>query len=215
MSRLPLVLLCAAVAFGAAGCKVVKDAPEGEKTLAADASGDDARTAQRIEASFEAELVPHVTEKAVTLDVLMAALASDGLDGAGAKLGKHGSGAIAAWNFPLKGEGKVVAAALDTRARTASLDLDGNGSADVTVQLGPVVKGSALRDVAPFFNFDDFRDQIEFAKLARALNDRVLERVTLPEGDIVGQTLRFVGVVPLKKADEAVVVTPILVEVAP
>lgn len=215
MSRFTLVLLCAAVAFGTVGCKVVKDAPEGEKALAADASGDDVRTAARIEARFDAELVPHITEKAITLAELSAALAADGLDGAGAKYGKHGSGAIAPWNFPLKGEGRVVEAALATRARTAGLDLDGNGTVDVTVQLGPVIKGSALRDVAPFFNFDDFRDQIEFAKLARALNDRVSQTLTLPEGELVGKSLRFVGVVPLKSPDEAVVVTPISVEVLP
>ncbi len=66
----------------------------------------------------------------------------------------------------MAGTGKIVVANLDTRARTVGLDTDGDGAADVTVQLGPVIKGSALRDVAPFYNFDDFRDQIEFAKLS-------------------------------------------------
>jgi len=214
MTRISLVVLCAAVAFGTSGCKIVKDVPDDEKAIAADASGDDARTAQRIADTFDAELVPYITDKAIDVAALREALAG-GLDAAGAAHGKQGSGAGAAWNFPLKGEGAVVEAKLDSRARTAGLDTDGDGTVDVTLQLGPVVKGTALRDAAPFYNFDDFRDQIEFAKLGRALNDKISEGLVLPEGDITGKTMRFIGVVPLKKADEALVVTPISVEVTP
>lgn len=101
---------------------------------------------------------------------------------------------------------------MDTRARSASVDTDGDGQSDVTVQLGPVIRGTALRDVAPFYKFDDFRDQIEFAKFARALNDRIKGMLTVPDDDPVGKVLRFVGVVPLKKASDALVVTPIEVE---
>lgn len=214
MTRISLVVLCAAVALGTSGCKIVRDVPDDEKAIAADASGDDARTAQRLEQTFDAELLPHITDNAITVAALRDALAG-GLDAAGATHGKQGSGAGAAWNFPVKGEGTVVEAKLDTRARTAGLDTDGDGTVDVTVQLGPVVKGSALRDVAPFYNFDDFRDQIEFAKLGRALNDRISGMIALPEGDLTGKTMSFTGVVPLKKADETMVITPIAVEVTP
>ncbi len=208
------MVLCAAVALGTAGCKIVKDTPEDEKAIAADASGDDARTELRLAETFDTQLVPYITDNGLSLDALAGALAG-GLDEAGAAHGTRGSGQGAAWNFPVKDAGRVVEAKLDSRARTASVDTDGDGAADVTVQLGPVIKGSALRDVAPFFNFDDFRDQIEFAKLGRALNDRVSGKIALPDGDITGLSLAFTGVVALKKADEALVVTPIAVEVTP
>ena len=77
------------------------------------------------------------------------------------------------------------------------------------VQLGPVIRGTALRDVAPFYDFDDFRDQIEFAKLSRAINDRIKHALDLPDGDPIGLTIRFVGVTPLRSANDDVVVTPI------
>jgi predicted lipoprotein len=69
--------------------------------------------------------------------------------------------------------------------------------------------------VAPFYRFGDFRDQIEFAKLARALNDRASAGLQVPEGDIVGKTATFVGTVNLKAATDAWLVTAVTLSVAP
>lgn len=179
MTRFPLVVLCAAVAFGVSGRKIVKDAPEDDQAIAADASGDDARTAQRIADTFEPQLITHIRETAMTLDALGATLAG-GIDAAGTAHGVRGAGAGALWNFAVTGAGKVVDAKLGTPSRTVERDVDGDSAADLTLQLGPVLKGSALRDPAPFYNFDGFRDQIEFAKLARSLHDAVRERIVPP-----------------------------------
>ena len=110
-----------------------------------------------------------------------------GLDAAGAAHGNKGSGEGAAWNFAVKGEGKVVEANLTSRARKAMVDVNGDDAADLTLQLGPVIKGTALRDVATFYIFSDFRDQIQFAKLARALNDRTSAALKLPEGEFTAR----------------------------
>lgn len=214
MKPTPLLALGLAAGLALAGCKIVKDVAEDEKAIPADASGDDARTALRIADTFDSQLLPLVHETALPLHELRAALAG-GLDAAGKAHGNRGAGAGAAWNFAVSGEGRVVEAKLDSRARTLGLDTDGDGSSDVTLQLGPVIKGSAMRDVAPFYNFDDFRDQIEFAKLGRAINDQLAGRLTVPEGDLVGRSVTFTGVVPLKSATEALTVTPTEIEVAP
>ncbi|SHL98125.1 DUF2291 family protein [Roseibium suaedae] len=214
MKPFPLLALGLAASLALAGCKIVKNEPEGEKAIAADASGDDARTAQRIADTFESKLLPLVNDTALPLPDLRKALAG-GLDAAGKAHGNRGAGAGAAWNFAVKGEGKVVSAKLDSRARWIGLDTDGDNQQDVTVQLGPVIKGSAMRDIAAFYNFDDFRDQIEFAKLGRAINDELSKRISVPDGDLTGRTVRFTGVVPLKKADEEFTVTPSKIEVLP
>ncbi len=203
---IPVILILCLAALP--GCKIIH---ESEKTevVSVGPEGDAARNQARLEETFDSRLLPLITTGPLDVAGLRAALASDGLEAAGSAHGNQGSGRGAAWNFPVQGDGIIVAAKLDTSARTVSVDVDKDGVGDVTVQLGPVIRGTALRDVAPFYNFDDFRDQIEFAKLARAINDRIKPLLKVPDGDLVGMTMSFVGVTPLKSPQETMVVTPV------
>ena len=209
------IALCLLAALALPGCKIVKTVA-GSETAAAEAgeAGDDARIKALLDKTYDAELLPLIAGTALHLADLRVAIAA-GLDTAGAAHGNKGSGEGAAWNFAVKGEGKVVEANLTSRARKAMLDTDGDGKADLTLQLGPVIKGSSLRDVAPFYKFGDFRDQIEFAKLARALNDRASAALRVPEGDMVGKTVSFSGTVDLKSGSDAWLVTAVTFAVAP
>lgn len=209
-----LIALGLMAALALPGCKIVKTVAEGESAAAvAGEAGDDARIAALLDKTYEAELLPLIA-RALPVADLRAALVG-GLDAAGAAHGNKGSGEGAAWNFAVKGEGRVVEANLSSRARKAMVDVDGDGAADLTLQLGPVIKGSSLRDVAPFYRFGDFRDQIEFAKLARALNDRASAALVVPEGELVGKTVSFSGTVDLKAAGDAWLVTVVTFAVAP
>ena len=209
------VALCLLAALALPGCKIVKTADKGE-TAAADAgeAGDDARIAALLDKTYDAELLPLIAARGLAVADLRAAL-SGGLDAAGAAHGNKGSGEGAAWNFAVKGEGRVVEANLTSRARKAMVDTDGDGTADLTLQLGPVIKGTSLRDVAPFYRFGDFRDQIEFAKLARALNDRTSAALAVPDGDLVGRTVSFTGTLDLKTDKDPWMVTVVTLSVAP
>lgn len=214
MTRAFLLAIAAVAVLGPSGCKIVFDADVDETVIPDGPDGDKARNAQRIEDTFEPELLPLIREKALPVATLTDLIATD-LNAAGVAHANRGSGLGAAWNFPVSGEGVVTEAKLDTRARAVSVDIDGDGNADVTLQLGPVIRGTALRDSAPFYQFDDFRDQIEFAKLSRALNNLLTEMIAVPEGDLVGDTVAFVGIVPLKSAKDKMVVTPIEVRFQP
>lgn len=208
------VVLGLVAALALPGCKIVKTVAEGEGAAAvAGEAGDDARIAALLDKTYDAELLPLIAKGLPVAD-LRAALAG-GLEAAGAAHGNKGSGEGAAWNFAVKGEGRVIEANLTSRARKAMLDTDGDGAADLTLQLGPVIKGSSLRDVAPFYRFGDFRDQIEFAKLARALNDRASAGLVVPEGELVGKTVSFLGTVDLKSEKDPWLVTAVALSVAP
>jgi predicted lipoprotein len=206
-SLIPLAV--AVVVLALPGCKLVKneDSPAGQA-----ASADPITTLA--DATFESKLLPHIAKTALPVADLRTAIATD-LAAAGTAHGNRGAGEGAAWAFAVKGEGKVVSANLTSRARQADLDTDGDGIADLSLALGPVIKGTALRDVAPFYVFGDFRDQIEFAQLARALNDKVSPLLILPEGDLTGKSMTFTGVVPIKSAKDAWVVTAVSVAVKP
>lgn len=205
-----LVLSCTAI-LGLPGCKLVKTAP-----LAAEGGSDaaaDPITTLAAE-TFASKLVPLIDQTAQPVVDLRRAIVVD-IDAAGAAYGNRGAGSGAAWNFAVKGTGIVIAANLTSRARKAEVDTDADGTADMTLLLGPVITGTSLRDVAPFFDFGDFRDQIEFAQLGRALNDLASAGLVLPQGDIVGKTLSFTGAVPLKSASAPWVITATLVTVQP
>lgn len=209
-----LLALSAALALGTAGCKLVKTGGDAKQAPPADESGDDARIAALIAKTWAPQLAPFVRSTAVDAATLRQAIAAD-LDAAGKAHGHRGAGEGAAWNFVVKGSGRIVAADRQSRAAHADVDIDGDGAADVIVQLGPVVRGTALRDVAPFYPFTDFRDQIEFAKLGRALNDAAIKELKLPEGDLTGRTLTFAGATAIRSAADSLTVVPIDAEVAP
>ncbi|WP_444454749.1 DUF2291 domain-containing protein [Rhodobacter capsulatus] len=207
--------LCLAVALGTTGCKIVPKTAENSAAPAADASGDAARITKLLAESYDAKLLPLIASQAQTAAALRAQIAG-GLDAAGKAHGARGAGNGSPWNFALKDQGKVIKADLDTRARTLELDTDGDGGADLTLQLGPVIKGNALRDVAPkIYDFTAFRDQMEFGKLGRALNDRASAGLTVPTEDPTGKIVAFTGVVSLRAASDKWLVTPTAIEVLP
>lgn len=209
-TSMTVALVAAILALPA--CKIVKT-DAGSAQQAAQAAEEDHVTTLVAE-TFESKLLPLIASKALSVADLRTAIATD-LGAAGEAHGNRGAGEGAAWAFAVKGEGRVITANLTSRARQAGLDTNGDGAADLTLALGPVIKGTALRDVAPFYDFGDFRDQIEFAQLARALNDKITALLILPEGDIVGKTISFQGVVPIKAAKDAWVVTASSITVSP
>lgn len=212
MLRILLLAVSTVALLGLPACKIVKTTSDAEGgAIPAGEAGDDARIAALLEETYESGLLPLIAEKSLPVAELRAALAG-GLDAAGAAHGNKGSGEGAAWNFAVTGTGTVVEANLTSRARTATLDTDGDGAEDLTLQLGPVIKGSSLRDFASIYKFGDFRDQIEFAKLGRALNDRASGALVVPEGDLVGKTLNFTGTVDFKATDGPWLVTVVSLE---
>lgn len=217
MIRAPLVMPATLMALlvgvtGVAGCKIVKTAEPGSQaadTASATPANDAERMGQLAGQMFTDRVVPYVAEQAMDLADLRASLAG-GLDAAGDAHGHRPGSEGSPWNFLVKGQGKVIAADTASRAATLDLDTDADGAADLTVQLGPVVKGTALRDSADFIVFSDFRDQIEFAKLARALNDEAHRAIiaTQPTGGPVGKTMAFEGALTIRGANDALVLVP-------
>ena len=76
----------------------------------------------------------------------------------------------------VKGEGKVLRVDDTSRSGLLLVDLPPyDGRADVAVQIGPLVRGTALRDALPFVQFSQFVNQLDFARAASALNDRAVK----------------------------------------
>lgn len=93
------------------------------------------------------------------------------------------------------GTGVVTDVNLQSRVGLALVRLDGVDHATVALQVGPVLRGTALRDALSFVRFTDFANQFDFAGVANALNDRVLATVlgSLDARGLAGQLVTFTG----------------------
>ena len=98
----------------------------------------------------------------------------------------------------VRGAGTVLQVDRRSRVGLALLDLAPlDGRADVALQIGPVLRGTALRDALPFIRFGDFANQIEYADVASALNARVLLEAlnAVDSASLEGRTVSFRGAV--------------------
>ena len=206
---LSLALLLAA---GLGGCKFVETS---ELVAAAEAAKAAKARPQTSAGEWTGRVLPHMRQTAVPIATLAAALAGDGPEGAGMRYGHREGGEGTPFSYVVRVEGTIVEANTQSRAATAGVDTDGDGAADATLQLGPVIRGTAIRDVLPFVSFTDFENQIEFARIGKALNqeayDTVLER--LPREALVGASVTAIGAVTVRKADETLLVTPVEITV--
>ena len=95
----------------------------------------------------------------------------------------------------VKGEGRVLR--VDISSRTGLLTIDAepyDGRPDAAVQIGPVIRGTTLRDALPFIQFSQFVNQLQFAQVGNALNGRVSAALaSFSNRDLAGSIVVFSG----------------------
>lgn len=203
--KLAALLLCPALTL--LSCKIVETPTLEMQKEAAAKQTDEARMGVYAAEIWTSKVLPTVQEHLIPIAELRLKIAQ-GLDAAGEAHGLRPDGATNPWNFAVSGAGTVIAANPESRAAKLKIDTNADGKQDAIIQLGPIVRGSSLRDAMPFIVFTDFRDQIEFAKLARALNTQANSHLSVPSGDLVGKTVVFEGVFTLKKQSGAFEIVP-------
>jgi len=188
------------------GCKIVQIA---DQETAAPA-GFDANS--YVAGLWESQALPHFKQSAKPVTEVLPAIASD-FAAAGSNLG-YRAGEGSPWSFVVTGTGKVVAKNTESRAGTLEVQVDGI-EAPVVLQIGPVIRGNAVRDALPFVSFKNFTNQIEFANAGKALTATALAGFSPNvEAIKVGDTVRFTGALSLSSKSDAPLVTPIELGVA-
>jgi predicted lipoprotein len=175
------------------GTKLVKTNPEAAKS--GDSYTDDGFDADKMVASaWQSKVVPSIEHRATDFATLKPALAADA-DAAGKKYGYRGKDESAPWNFPTRVKGTIVSVDTSSSQGTIGVDTSGSGKADVTVDIGPTLLGTTLRDSLDFVAFTDFKNQIDYAKFGTALNAYTATHVLakLPRNDLKGKTVSVVG----------------------
>lgn len=180
---------------------------ESEKFNAASVAGD----------MWESKVLPALEQGATASDTLLTALRAD-LNANAARYG-HRDSAEHPYSFMIKGSGKVVEVNTTSRVGLANVDTNNDGKADLALAIGPVIRGTALRDSMPFINFNQFTNQVEYASISNQLNALVNDKILKPIGDphtLEGKTVTFSGAFTLgaNVNPENVVVTPAILTIA-
>jgi predicted lipoprotein len=164
---------------------------------------------------WDTKVIPYLTSKAGSFPEVRD-LARTSPDEAGRKYGFRQKEGNAPWTVVARIEGKVVAANTASRAATMDVDADGDGKGDATIQIGPAMRGTALRDALDFVSFNTFTNQIDFAKFGKAFNQHV-DRTSLsalPRDSLLGRQVTILGAFPLDKS-ALPLVTPATVTLGP
>ena len=163
------------------GCKIVpNDQRARTEGSSANQTAEGFNAAGYVDSVWASQLTPHFDSKANDLATVIAAVKAD-LDKAGHDYGHRAASEGSPWSFAVKSTGKVVSVNTESRAGTLIVEIASDaGPQQITLQIGPVVKGTAIRDSLPFFSFANVTNQIEFAQVGRAFNERALKEVEKP-----------------------------------
>ena len=183
-----LVMQCLALG----GCKPWTIVPIGAARNA-QASSEYTDPAAYVDSIWSAKLVPAILSSAVDARTLLEAMAAS-IGDAEHKYGRNANGD--GWYFNVKGEGTVLA--VDTSSRTGLLEiaiLPQDRRPNVSIQIGPVFRGSALRDSTGLITFSSFVNQLQFADVADDLNSKANQTVLSPVDikTLTGKKVQFVG----------------------
>jgi predicted lipoprotein len=153
--------------------------------------------------------VSTLEENAQPLPKLAAALAKDA-DAAGEQYGNRAGNSPYA--FPVTAEGVAG------KAKNGTLPVKVKGvpkDVTVSVQVGPALPGTAIRDAVGFIEFGQFVNQVEYADAATALNNQVKAQVLedLDPASLEGKKVQVLGAFTYL-APTVVTITPVKLEAA-
>lgn len=162
------------------------------------------------------KVVPYFEKKAGPF-LQVRELAGKSPDEAGARFGYRAKSEGTPWTLMVRIDGVVVGANTESRAATIDVDVSGQGKADAVVQIGPAIRGTAIRDALDFVSFNDFTNQIDFAQFGKAFNTHVYHETLekLPRESLVGHKVSVLGAYPFVSTGETPAVTPVEITVEP
>ena len=130
-------------------------------------------------------------------------------DAAGEKYGHRE--ATNPYNYMVKGTGKVAEINTESAAGTAIVEIPGLNE-KVALQIGPVVRGTALRDATSLVSFNQFENQLDYADVSKEMNTRALKAAfsAAPAASLAGKTVTFYGAFTFDPHSKSpVLVTPV------
>lgn len=210
-----LVALCVAL-IPLSACKLVKNQQLASKQDGVDIFFDDKSFDPDKMASemWDAKVIPYLEQKAGPFAEVKALIAKDSNE-AGRTFGYREKEEGSPWTIMTRLDGKIIAANTESRAATIDVDIDNDNVADAAIQIGPVIRGTALRDSLDFVSFNAFTNQIDYAKFGKSLNTHMAKTAlaNLPREQLVGRTVSLIGAFTLEGQSTKPLITPATIRI--
>ena len=157
---------------------------------------------------FWAKLDSLFEEKAQDIAKVLPEIRADP-NAAGEKYGRRE--ATNPYNYMVKGTGKVTEINTVSAAGTAIVEIPGLDE-KVALQIGPVVRGTALRDATGLVSFNQFANQLDYADVSKEMNTRALKTAFAmpPAASLAGKSVTFYGAFTFDPHSKSpVLITPV------
>jgi len=218
------IVLCFILAGFFVSCVIVKnDSSNSVKTSASEGNDLSLGTnntkkdlKQYVDSIWEPVIVPRIESLSVDYTKLMAGLKADE-DGTCQKYGFRQMQEGNPYNFAVKGTVKFLSIDTSSMSGTVALDFAPfDGKAECTMSIGPIFRGTSVRDIQNTLSINDFENQVEFARFGRELNNKVKDAVL---GDIdfskyTGAEAELLGVFTYSGKDNPVEIVPVRLSIS-
>ncbi|MER6961391.1 MULTISPECIES: DUF2291 domain-containing protein [unclassified Streptomyces] len=156
--------------------------------------------------TYEAKVVPAIKKNAVDITALHQAMAADSA-AAGRTYGHRAGTGPYSYAVTLTGT------AGEARSGLLQMTVPGLDKTRVSVQIGPAINGTALRDAPGFIAFGQFTNQVDYADAATALNTEMKAKLlkSFDPAAVKGKKITVTGAMTPLTAD-LLTITPISIE---
>ena len=165
---------------------------------------------------WESIFVPEINERKQNLQAVLSA-SEQSWDQAGEEFGLKKGQIGAKYNFIVSDSGIIKEVNTESKVGYIVLEVDNLVSSyEIKLSIGPVLKGTAIRDSLESVNFNEFVNQMDYAKLASELNKYCNEKTigTLDLTALTGKSVEFTGCFTQPENDSAEIdIIPVFLEV--
>jgi predicted lipoprotein len=164
--------------------------------------------AKFVDPIWSSKVLPTIQEKAQEIAKILPEIRADP-ESAGQKYGRRE--ATNPYNYMVKGTGQVAEVHNQSQAGTAIMEIPGLNE-KVALQIGPVVRGTALRDATGIVSFNQFSNQLDYADVSKEMNLRALKTAFsgLDPVSLAGKTVTFFGAMTFDPHSKSLVlITPV------
>jgi predicted lipoprotein len=167
--------------------------------------------AKFVDPIWTSKVLPIVEEKAQDIAKILPEIRADP-NSAGQKYGRRE--ATNPYNYMIKGTGKVIEMHTESQVGTAVVEIPGLDE-KVALQIGPVVRGTALRDATGIVSFNQFSNQLDYADVSKEMNSRALKAgfANMDPTSLAGKTVTFFGAFTFDPHSKSpILITPVKID---